>query len=82
MSVTKDDKKRFKYWRKCKLPSCRKKFGTNRKWQEFCPKDEETGRNCQQEWHRLLRKKHEEVIVEMAILKEDVIKIKNKLGIK
>ena len=71
------DKGPFKYWRKCKLLSCGKEFGTNRKWQEFCP-----GSNHQQEWQKLLRRKHEEVIVEMATLKERVNRIENKLGIK
>lgn len=26
----------YKYIRICKLPSCKKSFETNRKWQEFC----------------------------------------------
>lgn len=77
MKEAEHDKKDFKYWCKCKLPSCRKEFGTNWKWQEFCP-----GSNHQQEWHRLLRKKHEEVIVEMATLKERVNRIENTLGIR
>ena len=76
MSEVKDAKKRFKYWRKCKLPSCRKEFGTNLKWQKFCSHD------CQQKWHHLLRKKHEDVIVEMATLKERVNRIENHLGIR
>ena len=72
-----EQKKRFKYWRKCKLPSCRKEFGTNREWQEFCP-----GSNHQQEWQKLLRRKHEDVVVEMATLKERVNRIENHLGIR
>ena len=65
--------KPFKYQLTCKLPSCKKAFGTNRDWQEFCPKTEE--KNCQQEWHRLLRKKHEDVIVEIETLKEAYAKM-------
>lgn len=76
MPEAKQDKKHFKYWRRCKLPSCGKEFGTNRSWQDFCP-----GGVCQQEWQKLLRRKHEEVIVEMATLKEDMAKVKDKLGI-
>lgn len=60
--------KLFKYQRDCKLPSCKKPFGTNRDWQYFCPKTED--KNCQQEWQRLLRKKHEDVIVEIESMKE------------
>lgn len=66
----------FKYKRKCKLPSCRKPFKTNRDWQEFHDPA------CQQKWQKLLRRSHEDVIVEMALLKEDVKKIEKELGIK
>jgi len=66
----------FKYYRDCKLPSCQKPFGTNRSWKFFHHTD------CQKEWQKLLRRSHEEVIVDMALLKEDVNKIKEQLGIK
>jgi len=69
-------KESFEYKGTCKLPSCQKPFETNRKWQEFHHPD------CQKEWQKLLRRSHEEVIVDMALLKEDVKKIKEKLGIK
>lgn len=72
MELDKDGKP-FRYQLTCKLPSCKKPFGTNRDWQEFCPKTEE--KNCQQEWHRLLRKKHGDVIVEVETLKEAVAKL-------
>ena len=65
------ENKVFKYQRDCKLPFCKKPFGTNRDWQYFCPKTED--KNCQQEWQRLLRKKHEDVIVEIEILKENFL---------
>lgn len=81
------EKKVFKYQRDCKLPSCKKPFGTNRDWQYFCPKTED--KNCQQEWQRLLRKKHEDVVVEIEWLKEQSLlmndrikKIEKELGIK
>ena len=61
-------KKTFRYSGECKLPSCKRPFKTNRKWQEFCPKTED--KDCQQEWHRLLKKKGEDIIVEIEILKE------------
>jgi len=64
----------FKYYRDCKLPSCQKPFGTNRDWKLFHHED------CQKEWQKLLRRSHEEVIVDMALLKEDVKKIKKQLG--
>jgi len=63
-------KKDFKYWRSCKLPTCGKEFGTNRKWQEFCPKKPGERVGCQQEYHKLLRRKHEDVIVELAVVTE------------
>lgn len=71
------DGKPFKYQRDCKLPSCKKPFGTNRDWQYFCPKTED--KNCQQEWQRLLRKKHEDVIVEIETLKEAYTKMANEI---
>lgn len=66
----------FKYKGKCKLPSCHKPFETNREWQEFHHPD------CQKKWQKLLRRSHEDVVVEMALLEEDVKKIKEKLGLK
>lgn len=71
--------KPFKYHRDCKLPSCKKPFKTNRSWQYFCPKAED--KNCQQEWQRLLRKKHEDVIVEMESLKERFAKLEKTIAI-
>lgn len=68
--VSEKGKKTFRYSGTCKLPSCGRTFKTNRKWQEFCPKDPDKERGCQQEWHRLLKKKHEDIIVEIEILKE------------
>ena len=68
-------KESFEYKGTCKLSSCRKPFETNREWQEFHHPD------CQKEWQKLLRRSHEEVIVEVALLKEDVKKIKQELGI-
>ena len=73
-------KKKFKFWRTCKLPSCGREFGTNRSWQYFCPKDDD--HNCQQEWHRLLRKKHEDMIVEVAILKKRMDAVEKRLEVK
>ena len=73
-------KQEFKFHRTCKLPSCDREFGTNRQWQFFCPKDDE--HDCQQDWHRLLRKKHEDVIVEVAILKKRVDVIEKRLETK
>lgn len=81
------EKKVFKYHRECKLPSCQKPFKTNRDWQYFCPKTEDI--SCQQKWQKLLRKKHEDVIVEVEWLKEQFLlmndrikKIEEKLNIK
>jgi hypothetical protein len=62
--------RKFKYYKNCKLPTCGKRFGTNREWTDFCP-----GTNHQQEYHKLLRRKHEDVIVEIAALKENVIRL-------
>jgi len=73
-------KQKFKFWRTCKLPSCGREFGTNRPWQFFCPKDDE--HDCQREWHKLLHKKHEDVIVEVAILKKRIEAVEKKLGMK
>lgn len=53
----------YKHKKICRLPSCKKKFETNREWQDFCHPDH------QQEWHKLLRRSHEETIVEMELLK-------------
>lgn len=72
---TQDSKKAFKYWRSCKNPECRREFGTNRKWQEFCPKPPSETIGCQQRYHQLLRRKHEDVVVELAALKEAFIKM-------
>jgi len=66
----------FKYTGICKLPSCQKVFKTNIKWKAFHHPD------CQKEWQKLLRRSHEEVVVEMALLKKDVKKVKKQLGIK
>jgi len=63
----------FKFKRRCRLPSCRKKFETNREWQHFHHTD------CQKEWQRLLRRSHDEVIVEMMLIKEEVKKIKKEI---
>ena len=71
-----EEERTFKYSRKCKLPSCRKPFKTNREWQDFHDP------SCQQEWQKLLRRSHDEIIVEMALLKGDMKKVKKKLGIK
>lgn len=68
--------KTFKYKGTCKLPSCQKPFETNRDWQEFHHPD------CQKIWQKLLRQSHSEVIVEIALLKEDVKKIKEQLEMK
>lgn len=57
----------WKYWRKCRLPSCRREFGTNREWQQFCP-----GSDHQRRYHKLLRRKHEDVVVELEELKEAI----------
>lgn len=71
MVQDKRTKKPLKFWRYCKLPTCAKyskstgkKFGTNRGWQEFCCPEH------QQEWHRYLRHKRDELIVELEIIKE------------
>lgn len=69
-------KEEFKYKRNCKLPSCLKPFETNREWQFFHHPD------CQKKWQRLLRRSHEETIVELELLKEDMKKVKRKLGMK
>lgn len=67
-------RKDFRFYKKCKLPSCHKEFGTNREWQDFCP---DSGH--QQEYHRLLRRKHEDVIVEIELLKEKTIHLEDNL---
>lgn len=66
-------KKVFKYSRERKLPSCKRPFKTNRSWQDFCPKTKK--KDCQQEWHRLLKKKHEDIIIEIEALKEGFAKL-------
>jgi len=61
----------WKYWRTCRLPSCRREFGTNREWQHFCPNSDH-----QRQWHKLLKRKHEDVVVEVAELREEVKKLR------
>lgn len=68
------EQKTFKYKRKCRLPSCQKRFETNRDWQDFHEPA------CQKEWQRLLRRSHDEVIVEMMIMKEEVKGLKHEQG--
>ncbi len=58
--------KHFKFHRYCKLPSCGQLFGTNREWQHF------HAPQCQLAWQRLLKKKHADLIVEVAQLKEKI----------
>lgn len=77
MSPTiKEKQKRFKYKRRCKLPSCQKWLETNRDWQFFHHP------NCQKKWQKLLRRSREEIIIELELLKEDMKKVKKKLGVK
>lgn len=71
-------KKTFRYSGECKLPSCKRPFKTNRKWQEFCPKTED--KDCQQKWHQLLKKKHEDIIVEIEVLKEGFLNMKRAIN--
>lgn len=59
-------KKEYKYWRYCKLPSCRIYFGTNRPWQYFHEPP------CQKEYQKLLRRSHDDLTVELEVLKEQV----------
>lgn len=70
--MAKEKAKDFKYWRFCKYPLCPdyskstgNKFGTNRKWQDFCCPEH------QQKWHKYLRRKREEMIVEFEMLKDE-----------
>jgi len=63
---------KYKHKRICRLPSCRKNFETNRDWQYFCHPDH------QQEWHKLLKRSHEETIVEVELLKIKIRKIEAK----
>lgn len=60
----------YKYQKKCRLPRCGQEFQTNRKWQEFC------GPDHQKEFQKLIRRHHEDVIVEVESLKEDMKKMK------
>jgi len=72
----KASKKKFKFKRICKLPSCAQPFGTNRHWQYFHDPE------CQTAWHKFLNMDSKELKVEVMALKEEVKKIKRKLGMK
>lgn len=69
-----DKSKPWKYWRTCRLPSCRREFGTNRDWQHFCP-----GSDHQRQWHRLLKRRQDHV-VELRQLREEVKSLRKELG--
>lgn len=54
----------YKYEKKCRLPRCRGDFETNREWREFCHP------HHQVEFQKLLRRSHDDLIVELELLKE------------
>jgi len=65
----------MEYTKRCDLPSCNKIFKTNRKWQRFCKK------NHHDEYWRLYRSSENQIRKELASLKKEQEKIKEKLGI-
>lgn len=74
MVVPNEEKKVFKYWRECKLPTCRESFGTNREWQFF----HHSG--CQKKWQKYVRRSHDELVVEVMTLKERVKRLEGISG--
>jgi len=67
--------KQYKYKKFCKLERCRKKFETNRDWQDFCVPAH------QKEYQRLCRRSEASIRKELTEIKKDQKKMKQQLGI-
>lgn len=68
--------KQYKYMGFCKLVSCRKRFKTNREWQDFCEPAH------QKEYQKLRRRSEADIRKELSELKKEQTKMKEKLGMK
>ena len=70
-----ESQKQYKYMGFCKLASCRKRFKTNREWQDFCEPSH------QKEYQNLRRRSEGDIRKELNKLKKEQEKIKEKIGV-